>query len=102
MSETQTQKLARKLRTDGAYIDAHWTTNQGLINRAASRLEELESALITMLSTSQFPDRSHEWVKQAEEKAQTALHRPAEPCGLCGQNEAKHCSACILEIGDAA
>ena len=73
MSETATQKIARKLRQDGAYLDSAFYTNQGLCERAAEKLEELESALITMLSGSQMLDRSHDWIKQAEEKAQKAL-----------------------------
>lgn len=73
MGETSTQELARRLRLEGYGIGEGFMCNQGLCNRAAAQLERLESALITMLSSSQFADRSHDWVKQAEEKAQAAL-----------------------------
>jgi len=73
MSETPVQNIARRLRVEGYGIDEGFMSNQGLCNRAAAQLEALESALIGMISVSQFPDRSHKWVKQAEEKAQRAL-----------------------------
>lgn len=73
MSETPVQNIARRLRLEGYGIGEGFMSNQGLCNRASAQLEALESALIGMLSTSQFPDRAHEWVKQAEEKAQRVL-----------------------------
>lgn len=73
MSETPIQSTARRLRLEGYGIGEADAPNQGLCTRASAQLEALESALMGMLSTSQFPDRSHEWVQQAEEKAQRAL-----------------------------
>ena len=79
MSETPAQNTARRLRLEGYGIGESSMPNQELCTYASAQLEALESALITMLSTSQFADRSHDWVRQAEEKAQRALAGEVEP-----------------------